>query len=148
MDSMIASGGSYPQRALLVGHDGTMHLVVVADEPLHGRKMASMLSMFATQIGGADVIAVQSDARLKQTTGAQWEAEREDYSIAEDTQNPECLVTVGRSREHSALIVSRYSRTAVNGGKDIIVFDKDQPEIETLDRMTNFMIPDIWEPVN
>lgn len=110
--------------------------------------MALMLSMCAAQIGGADVIAVQSDARLKITTREQWDAEPEDYSIAADRQNPECLITAGRSREHSALIVQRYRRTVVHGGTDLIVFEKPTPEMEVLYHMENFMIPNIWETVH
>jgi hypothetical protein len=146
MESMIASGGSYPQRAIVFDTTGNLHVIVVPGEPLHGLAMATALAQFADMVGGADVIAVQSHARLNMTTLDEWKKRPVGYSIARDEANPEVLITAGRSREHTAVIINPYTRKPGRRGKDIITFEKSDPQVEQgLDLK---LIPNIWERVN
>jgi hypothetical protein len=149
MEEMIQDGGSYPQRAVVKNLKGDIHCVVMPGEPLHGHVMATMLRLFAEHVGGADVIAVASDARLNATTREEWSRRPEGYSIAKDESNPECLIVSGRTQGHSALIMNPYTRTKHDGKKDTITFEHAEPTIE--DRMAKLnlvMIPNVWETVH
>lgn len=148
MEAMVARCGEFPQRAVIVDLKMNLHGLEIPGEPLHGIAMAAVLREFARHIGGADVITVQADARLRVTTKPEWDAKPKGYSIARDETNPECLITSGRSHEHMAIVICRYKRTNRAGRGDLIEFERETPEIEPVDRMNAFMIPNIWEPTN
>ncbi len=145
---MIEKAGSFQPRAVLVDRRNEVHLVYF-ETMLHGARMARVLAGFAAALGGADVVAVQSDARLKHMTTEENAARLpSDNDIAGDPANPEALLTMVRSREHLVLVPCMYERTSVDG-KDVITFCEPEPRIEDgLAGLELYMLPNIWERVH
>jgi hypothetical protein len=152
-DVMISTGGSMRQRALIVDALGRHHMIVIDGEVFHGSRMRDTLLVFSLMNGGADAYLIISDVRMEaQITPAREReidaaAARGRWLIAENPNNPEALMVIGRSREHRATAIMCYSRKPVDGGPDVIEFADPEPTLSE-GEFNTAMIPNIWERVN
>lgn len=144
-DIMAVQHGSLYQTAFFLCLDGAMHVVPFINEPLHGSRMAAVLAAFAKLFGSVDVVMVQSDARAKQTTPEEgrtrvWKP----GEIGEDPDLPELIITSARSREHTALAASYYTRK-LNGDKTEIIFRDAEPVLMDGEM---YILPNLWSHVS
>jgi hypothetical protein len=154
MQEMTERHGSFHQQAMIMDMRGKLHLIVIADDVLHGPEMRQLLTVYALSVGGADAILIQADARMKKMMDAKASKEVEaaaahgKYIIADDPTNPECFITAGRSREHQAVVLLPYSRTESPQG-DVILFETPEPRLAEQEEQFHIgLIPNIWERVN
>lgn len=155
-EEMVESRGDFRQKVAMVDRFGTLHMIVIADGVLHGHAMANVLRAHSLSLGGADVIVIMADGRMKtmdekEGRRVQEATKRDKWLIAEDPTAQEVLMVFGRSREHRAFCFSPYSRKPGPDG-DIIAFEGDPGLAEAKppgsSGFETDMIPDVWERVN
>lgn len=148
-EQMIKHHGSFRQQVIAMDLRGKLHVFVIADEVLHGKRMRDMLLVYTVSIGGADAFVIMSDARMKAVPKEELRkyedaVGRGEYLIADDPRNKEVLMCFGRSREHTAAIMQPYRREKSSKG-DVILFDEPEPRFDpALTELETSMIPNIW----